>query len=348
MRKFFKSWIFKILILLLLIGATIWVIFSNTDIAEFKRVFNESNKLFLLAGVGCMFVFWFIEAGIIHMLIQKISPTKIRSKWTALKTTVIGQYYSNLTPFASGGQPIQLYVLKQGGLSFSNGTAVLVCKFLLFQVSVTVYSLGLAILRFSELTSTLSGAASFVFIGLGINTIGLTFIIAMAFKPVALEQLIIKCINGLEKIHLIRHKESKIAKVRGFVHEYHEGIEELRKDVGLTLGMFLMSFVQLTFFFGITYFIYLALGLSGAALIDIISLQALLYMAVSFVPIPGTVGASETGFALLFGSIFTGNFAAVAMVIWRGISYYFSLIFCGLFTGITYLIDHFKGVKSNA
>lgn len=62
-------------------------------------------------------------------------------------------------------------------------------------------------------------------------------------------------------------------------------------------------------------------------------------MAVSFIPIPGTVGASELGFSILLGSIFTSNLIGVALILWRGISYYLGLVICGVLTLMIYMFD---------
>ena len=55
-------------------------------------------------------------------------------------------------------------------------------------------------------------------------------------------------------------------------------------------------------------------------------------MAVSFIPTPGTAGASEVGFILLLGHLFPHNIISTALLLWRGISFYFSLIFSGIFS----------------
>ncbi len=59
-------------------------------------------------------------------------------------------------------------------------------------------------------------------------------------------------------------------------------------------------------------------------------------MAASYIPTPGTAGASEGGYYLLFKPLFTKNFIGYALLLWRGISYYFRLII----TGIVVLIDN--------
>ena len=98
--------------------------------------------------------------------------------------------------------------------------------------------------------------------------------------------------------------------------------------------MFLISIVQTLIFYSVNYFIYLSLGLSGTNAITIISLQAILYVAVAFIPTPGSAGGAEACFLLIFGPVFGPGYTAVAMIIWRIITFYFILLFGGIYLSL--------------
>ncbi|NLW01487.1 MAG: flippase-like domain-containing protein, partial [Clostridiales bacterium] len=87
-----------------------------------------------------------------------------------------------------------------------------------------------------------------------------------------------------------------------------------------------MTAVQFLAFFSITYFIYRAFGLNTVQWVEIIFVQAFLYMAVSFVPTPGSTGASETGFIFFFKLFFPKNLIFVSMVLWRLLSYHINIV----------------------
>ena len=42
---------------------------------------------------------------------------------------LVGQYYNAATPFASGGQPVQVYYMSRFGVSAGNSSSVLIIKF---------------------------------------------------------------------------------------------------------------------------------------------------------------------------------------------------------------------------
>ena len=80
----------------------------------------------------------------------------------------------------------------------------------------------------------------------------------------------------------------------------------------------------------IPYFIYRAFHLSAFGMIDFIALQSVLYLAVCFLPIPGSAGASETGFVQIFRVLFQSAIIVPAMLLSRVASFYFILILSGL------------------
>lgn len=331
-KKFKKE--FGLIFIVLSAVIMLAILMKNNDLVNLYKIINKININYILIAVLAMFIFWFLEAYMIYALIIKFTGRKgnLEIFWLAVKTTMIGQYYSNITPMATGGQPVQLYVLKDSNISLSNGTAILISKFLLFQIGVTIYSFSLAVYKIKLLINYYHGVSAFIITGLTINIIMLGAFLLIAFNQQILLKLCNAIFNLLYKIHIVKDVKKLMVKTENFISEYRESIWKLKEDHWFTIRMYAITFVQLTVFFSITFFVYKSLNLSQSSILDIICLQAFLYMAVSFIPTPGTVGASEVGFVLLLGHLFPPNIISTAMLLWRGISYYFSLIFSGFFS----------------
>ncbi len=328
-KKSFGLWfiIFSALIML-------FILFKNDDLINLFKVIKNINLNYIIIALTFIFIFWFFEAFMIYKLIIKFTHHKknLKTFWLAIKVTMIGQYYSNITPLATGGQPVQLYVLKDDNISLSNGTAILISKFLLFQIGVTIYSLILAVYKIKLLAGYYSSASIFIIAGLTLNTIMLSAIVLIAFNQQILLKICEAVYGLLLKIHVIKDVKEIMDRTEKFVAEYKESIGKLKEDYYFTIKMYAITFIQLTVFFSTTFFVYKSLNLNETNIIDIICLQSFLYMAVSFIPTPGTAGASEVGFILLLGHLFPSNIISTATLLWRGISYYFSLIFSGIFS----------------
>lgn len=322
----------------------IYILISNNDIISIYEALKQIKIEYIVVAVSCLLMFWTLEAYMIYKLIIKFTDKKSipSTFWLALKTTMIGQYYSNITPGASGGQPVQLYVMKDENVPLSEGTAVLVEKFLLFQIGVTIYSLILAIYKIKSLMEYTNGASLFVALGLMVNILMVFSIWLLSIKPKAVGYVLGFIIEFLNKHKIIKDLDKAKCNVDKFINDYDVSIKKMKSNKLLTFKLFILTFVQLTLFFSITYFIYKSLSLSGNSIFEIICLQAFLYMSVSFIPIPGTIGVSEMGFVMLLSNVFSKNLIGTAILLWRGVSYYFSLIFSGIFV---ILVSTFKKCK---
>ena len=96
-------------------------------------------------------------------------------------------------------------------------------------------------------------------------------------------------------------------------------LKENKKMIWVILGG---TFLQRFTVFVLTYVVYRGLGLSGTALLDIVFVQASVYIAVDMLPVPGAQGITEAMYICVFGGIFTGHYLAASMCITRGISFY--------------------------
>jgi len=319
----------------------LYILFSSNNIIQIYSILKSIKIIYIFIAILSLFAFWIFEAFMIYVLIIKFSDKEksINTFWLAIKATMIGQYYSNITPFASGGQPVQLYILRDENVPVGIGTAVLLTKFLLFQIGVTFYSLILAIYRIQQLISYKNGVSFFVLTGLLINISMISIIVLIALKPNILVKFSERFLIFFQKHNIIKNSSFMLIKTQQFISEYEVSIRKLKEDIWFTINMFLITFIQLTAYFSITFFIYKSLNLKGSNMFEVICLQSFLYMAVSFIPTPGTAGGSEIGFILLLGHVFPVNIIGTALILWRGISYYFSLLFSGIFSlSITTLI----------
>ena len=72
--------------------------------------------------------------------------------------------------------------------------------------------------------------------------------------------------------------------------------------------------------------VYHAFGLTGSSAMSIICTQALVTLAVSNLPLPGAVGASEGGFVAAMALFFGPALVTPAVLLSRGISFYAFLL----------------------
>ena len=66
---------------------------------------------------------------------------------TVLGITLIGFYYSNITPGASGGQPMQVNSLRKAGIPVGNGTTAVTIRLIANQFMISLLSLVFLLLN---------------------------------------------------------------------------------------------------------------------------------------------------------------------------------------------------------
>lgn len=121
------------------------------------------------------------------------------------------------------------------------------------------------------------------------------------------------------------------------VNEYKESATYFKENKSTVIKVLLTTTVQITCLHSIPFWIYKGFDLSGYSLITVTLMQAVLFISVSALPLPGAVGVSESGFMIIYKTLFPANILSSAMLISRGISFYLLILVSGLIISITYL-----------
>ena len=100
-------------------------------------------------------------------------------------------------------------------------------------------------------------------------------------------------------------------------------------DSSLILNL-LTTYIQMLLYYSISYFVYLAFGLTKSSILVFVAIQSVLFISVSFLPFPGAVGASEATFMSLYKSIYGANVLGSAMIITRFINFYLFVFYSGV------------------
>lgn len=136
----------------------------------------------------------------------------------------------------------------------------------------------------------------------------------------------------LEKLKLIKDSAKLVEKIEGQLILFRDSFTVIRNNPLLIFKTSILTMIQLLSFFIIPYFIYRAFGLTGESIGNMIAAKAFVVMITSFIPIPGASGGAEGSFYMFFSMFFGKKIIGVAVLVWRIITFYFNLLFGGLFT----------------
>lgn len=293
---------------------------------QFKNVFRTLSNMtpgFLTLAVLVTVAYCFFEGGIIRLLMKSQGvPMKRRD---GLKIGLIGLYYSYITPSATGGQPMQAAYLRRDKVPVGLSTAVLFMKFACFQCAFVLISLVSFCGMYPKLAAENPGIIPFIVLGLVVNVGSVVFFSCLFNKRVLgtlcrFAKWIVKKIKFLEKrFHLL----DSIDKFQADFSSYTDDFQGKWKSI---LWAALLSVPQFILQMSIIYFVFRAFGYSTISYFEVLAVQSLLQVSVSFMPMPGASGAQEIGFSAFFKNYFRPGDLYSAVMVWRFFTYYLVVI----------------------
>lgn len=326
--------LFIVLILLM-----IYIFLRKNNIYEIVNIILSIDKKYTLIGIFCMFIFIFCEALNIRRSL-KIFGYEINNL-SCLKYALVGFFFSSITPSATGGQPMQVYYMYKDKISMGHSTIALLMNLASYQfITVALAIIGF-IFQHSLISKNLGSVKYLILVGVITNTLGLIIILIGIFS----RNLMAKIVDTVVLV-LIKFNYKKVGKVKKYLlnnlKEYKESAIYFKKNKLIVIKILITSLIQMIALNSIPFWIYKSFGLNGYSIINVISIQAVLFITVSALPLPGSVGVSESGFMIMYKTLFPTQLLSSAMLLSRGISFYLCLLISGSILTMIYLLSMIK------
>ncbi len=316
------------LIFLIFIGLIIYMI-TVDSIENILNVLKSANIFWMILGLCCMVVYWLLEALCLYIVTKK--TYKFQRFRNSLRVSMIGQLFNSITPFSSGGQPMQAVTMVSEGKSISSSASILLIKFIVYQATLVVYTLIVFIVKFSYFRNILNNFMDLALVGFTLNFVIIIFLILIGINKKLVYNIISFIYRFLNKIKLMKNLEKHLDKVKISIDNFHEQFKIIKEEKLMLLKLVILTIIQLTVFFFVTYTVYRAFGQSGTSVSNIICAQAFLLMIMSFIPIPGAGIAAEGGFLIIFSMFFEQNKINMAVLFWRLYTFYLPIVVGALF-----------------
>lgn len=326
------------LLLLAVIGLSIWmmleIVMVNGDEAKsLGEILSASSWQFALVSVAVILVIMICDC--IKYEIVLITTTKKRNPATAIKVAFLGKFYDNVTPFAAGGQPMQIYYLHKKGVSGGASSAVVLIKYMVQMcvwcfVSLVFMAAGTGVL--SAIAGTQRTVIMvFGWIGLAVNMILPLSVILFAALPRFARGVVGLIVKAGHKIKIVKDKEKTMTKAEAVLNDYRSGFVIMAHHPVQFLLLIAVCLIDVVLTFAFPYFAMKTLsGLTQAdgfdVLLQVMVMNIYVIQAVAIIPTPGNTGAMEGLGALAFSAFVTGSIQFWSMFLWRFGVYYVYLI----------------------
>ncbi len=325
LKKINVKTIFNLSVIIFSLGALTFFCIYENGVTGLIEVFSKINFTWILIAILCNFMNIMFDGYLIYIITKRTyGDYKFKN---AFKSCMVGQFFSAVTPFATGGQPMQIYLMSKQGISPGISTSVLMQKFLVYQTTLVTYSAVSIFVLFKFLGRTVNkiiiGFAVFGFLS---QAFIIFLLLLFSFNSKITHSILIFGANCLTKLHIIKDTDKSIKPIEDQLLRFHESNNELSKDVNILIKAYIVTFFQLTSMFIVPYFIYRSFNLSGARCVKMIFSQAFVTMTSCFIPLPGAAGAAEVSFLGFFSMFFTPEIIKSAVLIWRIITYYLVIL----------------------
>ena len=329
------------LLMLALIAVTLVVIFKDTSITELWNAVRSADPWWL-AGAFAAAIFASLMFGVaLHIALRALYGKPI-SFFRNIGFGFISQYYTSVTPAGVAGQPMQLYYMLAYGVEVSYASLALLLVNAAHQLVVLLIPTVLFPFRANLILSNLGGFIWLFVLGSLINICLIMFLLFAMFSKNFAGKIVHKGISLLAKMHIIKNPDKLETRATEQIALYRQGAEVFRKHKWLLVAELICYTLLLGAQFVIPYFIYRSFNLTAYGAIDFIALQSVLYLAVCFLPIPGSAGASESGFVQLFRVLFHSALIVPAMLVSRVASFYLILIISGLVSLVMQIVLNYR------
>lgn len=328
----------NILFIILVAYLTIDILFKDQEFSTIIGDLDKANKLWL--SLGLLFAFLFVagESVIIKYMLRmfKVRIPMLR----CIKYSFVGFFYSYITPSSSGGQPAQMYYMKKDGIKLGHSTLIMLIIAIAYKAVLVIAGVAFLLFEYDFVTQNIGDKMWLLILGFILNIVYISGLVLLFFNPLGARKIAIKGVNFLCKIKVLKRKryDNYIARIERLKETYMEGAAYVKTHIRAVVNIFLMTFIQRGFLFAVTWVVYKSYGLTGVSLVQIITLQTMLAIAVEMLPLPGAAGITEACFIVMFAGIFGDELVKSGMLLSRGLTFYCVLIAGAVITFIAHFI----------
>ena len=330
------------LVLLLLIGLTIWTVTGTNESFTFKgfAAYVKSASLgWILAALGCMCGFFLFEALALKTLCSAFGCKRPMRKCVVYSAADI--YFSAITPSATGGQPASAYFMMKNKIPGTATTMILLVNLTLYTASIIVIGPVCFMTRPAMLMHFSLVSKIMIFAGICIQLALLALFLLLVYK----EKIITRCadlfLKVFHKLHLVKNVEEKQQKLKRMEKQYKECAKAIGSHKKHILAAMTFNLLQRVSLIMVSVCVFIGIG--GKKVFDAFVAQGFVVLGSNSVPIPGAVGAADYLFIDSFGHLVDDSVSIELLS--RGISFYCCIIVCGLITLTAYLLRGVKGMR---
>lgn len=356
------GWVsFVVLFAVIGLGIYFMVAFGLTadedSVSSLGDILSNLNVKYAVISLAVLLAVMLIESGKFAIITKAVTGHfKFRN---SIKVALLGKYYDDITPFGSGGQPMQIYYLHKKGNSTGVSSAIVLIKYFANMMCWLTICFFLMILNKDAIPTyvpDVNWQQIFIiagWIGWAVNALLPISIVLCAVFPKVTNKILTFFVNIATNVSLsvVKRSEKRTGKSQmqrkikilrrkaRWINSVHSAVSDFRSSfivlshkplhfIMLIVSCLVEQFLTWSF----PYFILIAFanGIvepSAEIMFAIMTLNVFVAMAVSVVPTPGNSGVMENFILVAFRTLAQSALIGFWVVFtWRFLTYYIYIL----------------------
>lgn len=321
-----KHWI-NLLIVIAILIVTIVLVFFTSGTDSLIGLLSAIRYEWLAAAFACILAYWMGDALSLYYIIKRFR-TDIRFADTA-SLSLIGAFFNTITPFASGGQPAQIYFMAKRAIPPGEALTYVFLRSLISLIVNVLYSIVIIFFKGGYFAERVPGFFALYVSGFIIYTVLLLTYLLLIFYTEPARRLINALFKLCRRIKFLKKFVKYEEKLDSQFELYKSSSAALKKNIGLFPKVALVQTVRQTFFNSIPFLIFLAAETGKPEWFNMVAANSMVAILSSIIPSPGAAGGAEGAGYVFFGLFFKTVPVIAVLLIWRLVTHYSGMIFGG-------------------
>ncbi len=345
-KKSGLKYLIYILIVLIATGVSLAISLWGDNLNKVINAFNGADWSWILILQSVVFLSYGVEALILLVFCRLY--TRRYKFHQGLATSLIGQFYSDVTPGASGGQVMQAYTLKSQGIQVSNAASIMVMSFILYQSSLILFDVVALAVEWNTVISITVEIKEWnavipmwplIIGGFLLNISVIFLLLGMSYSHHFHNFILNHVISFFGKIRLIKNPDRTRESLRVQVENFKIELKRLASNIPVMILQITFYLIILFMRYSIPYMAASAVHAQGEWFVNGFSFEGLMHasfltsfhqMVTGLLPLPGSAGVSELFYTYLFSPFFKGEGVLnSSQILWRTATFHILLVISG-------------------
>lgn len=314
---------------------------SSFTIEGFVGFVRKIKWYWLVLSLFAMFGFAFFEGMAIRTLCRMFGYKKSVKRNVVYASADV--YFSAITPSASGGQPASALFMIGDGIPTTVTTIVLLINLTLYALSIIAVALICFIFGHGQLAQFDGWSLTLIVFGCVIQVVLVVVFLMLVYKEKIVMKIADFVVRILSRLHLMKRGKAWKTRLEKAEERYKECAQAILQNKRYVFQAFIYNFLQRASMMLVTVFVFAGYYGRYSELGKVFITQGYIVIGSNTVPIPGAVGVADYLFIDGFSSAVAEptNFELLS----RGISFYGSVVVCGLITLGAYVVKGYREMR---